>query len=104
MLFLDLGPKLFTHENENWLFSESSGPFSAKFCMQAFSYEENKIELQDVGHMTKLAAMLIYVMNLSKYSPEPLDRFSRNFVCIVNIKHIIVCINNVHGLTLAYLT
>ena len=51
--------------------------------MQAFSYEENKIKLHDVGHMTKMAAMPIYVMNLSKYSPEPLDRFARNFVCSI---------------------
>ena len=45
-----------------------------------FVCEENKIKLHDVGHMTKMAAMPIYVMNLSKYSPEPLDRFTRNFV------------------------
>ena len=70
------------------VFLESSGPFSAKFCMQAFSYEENKNKLLDVGHMTKMAAMPIYVMNLSKYSPEPLDRFARNFVCSIYIKHI----------------
>ena len=53
-------------------------PFS--FCIQAFQCEENKIKLHDVGHMTKMAAMPIYVMNLSKYSPEPLDLFARNFV------------------------
>ena len=88
----------------NWLFSESSGPFSAKFCAQTFSYEENKIKLHDVEHMTKMVAMPIYVMNLSKYSPEPLDRFARNFVCSIYIKHIIVCINNAHGLTLTCLT
>ena len=74
--------------------------------MKALSYEENenKIKLHDVGHMTKMAAMSIYVMNLSKYSPEPLDRFELNFVCSNYIKHIIVCINNAHGLTLTYLT
>ena len=38
--------------------------------MKAFSYEENRIKLHDVGHMTKMAAMPIYVMNLSKYSPD----------------------------------
>ena len=48
--------------------------------MQGFSYEENKIKWHDVGHMTKMAAMPIKIMNLSKYSPEPLDRFARNFV------------------------
>ena len=62
------------------------------------------MKLHDVGHMTKMAAMPIYVMNLSKYSPEPLERFARNFVCSIYIKHIIVCINNAHGLILTYLT
>ena len=72
--------------------------------MQAFSYEENKIKWHDVGHMTKVVAMPIYVMNLSKYSPEPHDRFTRSFVCSIYIKPTIVCINNDHGLTLTYLT
>ena len=72
--------------------------------MQAFSYEKNKIKLHDVGHMTKMSAMPIYVMNLTKYSPEPLDRFALDFVCSGYIKHTIVCINNAHGLTLTYLT
>ena len=44
------------------------------------------------------------VVNLSKYSPEPLDRFARNLVCSIYIKPIIVCINNDHVLTLTYLT
>ena len=73
--------------------------FQPNFVYKLFSYEENKIKLQNVGHMTKMAAMPIYVMNLSKYSPEPPNRFARNFVC-----NIIVCINNAHGLTLTYLT
>ena len=54
--------------------------------------------------MIKMAAMSISVMNLSKYSPEPLDRFARNLVCSIHIKPIIVCINNDPGLTLTYLT
>ena len=54
--------------------------FQPNFFMQVFSYEENKIKWHDVRHMTKMAAMPIYVMNLSKYSPEPLDRFARKFV------------------------
>ena len=31
--FLDLGPISFTHENKNLLFSETTGPFSTKFCI-----------------------------------------------------------------------
>ena len=30
---LDLGPRSFTYENENLLFSETIGPFLIKFCM-----------------------------------------------------------------------
>ena len=76
--------------------------FQPNFVCKLF--HTRKIKLHDAGHMTKMAAMPIYVMNLSKCSPEPLDRFARNFVCSINIKHIIVCINNAHGLTLTYLT
>ena len=47
-------------------FLQSSGPFSVKIFMQAFSYKENKIKWHDVGHKTKMAAKPIYAMNLSK--------------------------------------
>ena len=33
MPFLDLGPRSFTYENKNLLFSETNEPFSTKFCM-----------------------------------------------------------------------
>ena len=78
--------------------------FSQILYASFFIHEENKIKCHDVGHMTKVVAMPIYVMNLSKYSPEPLDRFARNFIRSIYIKPIIVCINNAHGLTLTYLT
>ena len=31
--FLDLGPRSFTYENKNLLFSETTGPFLTKYCM-----------------------------------------------------------------------
>ena len=31
--FLDLGPRSFTYENDNLLFSETTGPFLTKLCM-----------------------------------------------------------------------
>ena len=34
--------------------------FQPDFCMQAFSYEKNKVKWHDVGHMTKVVAMPIY--------------------------------------------
>ena len=61
-------------------FSQKAVDHFSQIFMQAFSYEETKTKWHDVGHMTKVAAIPIYVMNLSKYSPEPLDRFARTFV------------------------
>ena len=44
--------------------------------MQAFRIKKIKKCGYDNGHMTKMAAMPIYVEITSKYSPpEPLDRF-----------------------------
>ena len=40
-------------------FSETTEPFSIKFCMLA----EMKIYRYDVGHMTKMAVMSIYEQN-----------------------------------------
>ena len=31
--FLDLGPRSFTYENKNLSLSETTGPFSTKYCM-----------------------------------------------------------------------
>ena len=42
-LFLDLGPRSCTYKNENQIFSETTVPFSIKFCMKAFRYKEMKI-------------------------------------------------------------
>ena len=86
-------------------FSEKAVDHSQpNFVCKLFHTRKIKNKLHDVGHMTKMAAMPIYVMNLSKYSPEPLDRFERNCVCSAYIKHIMVCINDAHRLTLTYLT
>ena len=36
--FLDLGPRSFTFENRNLLFSETTWPFLIKFCMSTITY------------------------------------------------------------------
>ena len=41
--FLDLGPRLCTYKNSNWIFSETTVPIGTKFCMKAFRYMEMKI-------------------------------------------------------------
>ena len=49
------------------LFSETTGPSLTIFCMKAFMCIKMKICLYDAGHMTKMAAMLIYGENPSKF-------------------------------------
>ena len=48
------------------LFSETTGLFLTKFCMQAFRYMEMEIYQYAAAHMTKMAAMPIYGKNPSK--------------------------------------
>ena len=43
-----------------------------------------KIYTNELGHMTNMAAMPIYIKNLKKSSaPEPIDRWPWNFVCSI---------------------
>ena len=43
-----------------------------------------KIYTNEMGHMTNMAAMLIYGKKLNKSSsPEPIDRWPWNFVCCI---------------------
>ena len=43
-----------------------------------------KIYTNELGHMTNMAAMPVYVKNLKKSSsPEPLDRWLWNLVCSI---------------------
>ena len=42
-----------------------------------------KIYTNELGHMTNIAAMLIYGKNLKKSSPEPIDQWPWNFVCSI---------------------
>ena len=41
--FLDLGQRLCTYTNSNWIFSETTVQFRTKFCKKAFRYKEMKI-------------------------------------------------------------
>ena len=45
---------------------------------------EMKIYINELGHMTNMAAMPIYSKNLKKSSfPEPVDRWPWNLVCSI---------------------
>ena len=55
--------------------SETSGPIVTKFHMQPLGPLGMKSCSNGLGHMTKMAAMSMYVKNLKKSSsPEPTDR------------------------------
>ena len=47
-------------------FSKTTGPFSIKFHMRRPGTEGEKVYIFGPGHMTKIAAMPIYVKNLKK--------------------------------------
>ena len=90
--YLDLGPRLCTYKNSNWIFSETTVPIWTKFCMKAFRYKEMKIWWHDAGHMTKMATKPIYgktwprwpphlymvITGQKSSSPEPTGWFPRN--------------------------
>ena len=68
-------------------------------------YREMKICLHNDGHKTKMAAMPIFVKNPSNISPKTFDQFPRNLVCSIGgLLPIIVCSNDVPGVTLPYTT
>ena len=57
------------------LFSKTVGRFGTKVQMKAGGRIGMKICTNEVGHMTKMAAMPIYGKNLKKSSsPEPIDQ------------------------------
>ena len=56
-------------------FSKTDGRFETKVQMKAGGRIGMKIYTNEVGHMTKMAAMPIYDKNLKKSSsPEPIDQ------------------------------
>ena len=55
--------------------SETTGPIEAKFHMEPHWDGRRKVYSNGLCHMTKMAAMPVYVKNLNKpSSPEPKDR------------------------------
>ena len=64
--------------------SETTLPIKAKIYAESSWEGGTKLCTNGPGHMTKIAAMPIYGKNLHKSSsPEPVDRFPRNLVCII---------------------
>ena len=54
------------------LFSETAWPIKAKFYVEPPWELGEKVDINGTGHMTKMAAMLIYGKTLQKSSPSEL--------------------------------
>ena len=69
-------PKAHCHRPHslNIFSSETTGPIEAKFHMVSPWDGGTKVCLNGPGHMTKMAAIPIYVKNLNESSPEPKGR------------------------------
>ena len=60
----------------------SRHPSVAKFYVEPPCVGGTKVCLQHLGHLTKMAATLIYGEKKSS-SPEPVDRYPPNLVCSI---------------------
>ena len=85
--------------------NSTPGPARGANQSGAFLGRGTKVCSRHLGHMAKMAAMLIYGKNLSKiFFVKPVDRFQRNVVCSIGDSCIIVCSNDDIRLTLTYFT
>ena len=65
-------------------FSKTVGRFVTKVHMKAWRKIGMKINSNELGHMTNMAAMPIYNKKFKKSSsPEPIDWWPRNMVCSI---------------------
>ena len=72
--FFDLGQRSLSFQSLNLFFSETIVRFGTKVHMKALGRMEMKIYINDLDHMTNMAAMPIYGKTLKKSSsPEPVD-------------------------------
>ena len=103
---LDLVPRLCTYKKSNRIFSETTVPIWTLLCMQAFRYKEMKIWRNVAGHMTKMAATPIHVINPSKifFSGTCGPISTKLGMWHWGLQVIIVCSNDEPGLTLTYFT
>ena len=73
--FFDLGQRSLRFQSKNLIFAETVGPFGTKAHMKAKGRMGMKIYINELGHMTNMAAMPIYGKNLKKSSsPEAIDQ------------------------------
>ena len=73
-LFFDLGQRSLRFQSLNLFFSKTVGRVGTKIHIKALGRLGMKIYTNDLGHMTDMAAMLIYGKNLkTSSSKEPID-------------------------------
>ena len=72
--FFDLGQRSLKFQSLNLFFSKTVGRVETKIHMKALEKIRMKIYINELGHMTDMAAMFIYGKNLKKSSSqEPID-------------------------------
>ena len=82
--FFDLGERSLRFQSLNLFLAETVGRFGTKIRMKAWGRIGMKIYINELGHMTNMAAMPIYGKNLKKSSsPEPIDPWPWNLVCSI---------------------
>ena len=82
--FFDLGQRSLRFQSLNLFFSKTVGRVGTKIHIKALGRLGMKIYTNDLGHMTDMAAMLIYGKNLKKSSSkEPIDPWPWNIVCCI---------------------
>ena len=73
MSIFDLCQRALRFQNYNMFFLKTVGSFETKFHWTYWGMEI-KIYTDELGHMTKMAAMPIYGKTFKKSSPELMDR------------------------------
>ena len=91
---------------ETSFFSDTTGPFLAKFCMSAIRYVKMKIYKHDAGHMTKMAAMPIFGKKTSKIFFTGTSGPISITLCMKHLGLLLikVCTVDDPGVTLTYFT
>ena len=71
--FFDLSQRSLRFQSKNLFFSEIVGCFGTRNHVKAYGRMGMIIYINELGHMTHMAAMPISGENLQKSSPEPND-------------------------------
>ena len=78
--FFDLGQRSLRFQSWNFFFLKNSWAIWNQSSYESLREHGNEIYTNELGHMTNMAAMLIYGKNLKKFSPEPIVWWPWNLI------------------------